>query len=426
MVDWDLAVTTGTFLVRPGPVISRQEARDAVADLRRYAEQAQGHVRDYTGLVADTDGSSVAVIDRPAWIRANAEGFRTVLEPVIEKLQKKGSSSCGGHRGGRPHHRRADRRAARVPRHQGARPVRAVPRRTATDRRSRPGRLLLVAPNIVAAEQRARRRPARLPAVGVPARGDPPRAVRRGALAARAPHDRDPRLRRGDRPGLRRRSCGGCGAPASATTSARGADGVRGRLAHRRRADARRSARSSTASPPSCPCSRGTPTRHGRRRPDGRSRRSREIRAQFQRRAQGTRPARAGRSPAARHRRQAAAVPRRRSLRPRRRRARSGMAGFNGCGPRPRPCRPRPRSPTRRAGSPAWSRRGRCPALTSARGSARPAVAPVRLAVRRGAGRPRTPGDLVLVACSGGADSLALAAAAGVRGAAARAASPGP
>ena len=62
---------------------------------------------------------------------------------------------------------------------QGARPVRPVPRprRPAAAGRAehRPRRA------------RARRRPARLPALGVPARGDPPRAVHRGAVDARAP-----------------------------------------------------------------------------------------------------------------------------------------------------------------------------------------------------------------------------------------------
>ncbi len=152
MVDWDLAVTTGTWLVRPGPAISRPAARAAVADLRHYAEQAQGHVRDYTGLVADTDGSSVAVIDRPAWIRANAAGFQTVLEPVIDKLQKKGSSSAA-----------ATAVGARVTGAQTGSLLAFLatkvlgqyelfpPYGESPD--ARPGRLLLVAPNIVAAEQ---------------------------------------------------------------------------------------------------------------------------------------------------------------------------------------------------------------------------------------------------------------------------------
>ncbi len=152
MVDWDLAVTTGTWLVRPGPVISREDARTAVADLRRYAEQAQGHVRDYTGLVADTDGSSVAVIDRPAWIRANAEGFRTVLEPVIEKLQKRGTSSAavtavGARITGAQTGSLLAFLATKVLGQYELFP----PYGETAD--SRPGRLLLVAPNIVAAEQ---------------------------------------------------------------------------------------------------------------------------------------------------------------------------------------------------------------------------------------------------------------------------------
>ena len=49
------------------------------------------------------------------------------------------------------------------------------------------GRLLLVAPNIVAVERELERRSGGLPALGVPARGDPPGAVHRRALAARLP-----------------------------------------------------------------------------------------------------------------------------------------------------------------------------------------------------------------------------------------------
>ncbi|MGW2846636.1 zinc-dependent metalloprotease, partial [Streptomyces sp. NPDC001274] len=38
MVDWNLAVATATRLVRPGPEISREEARAVVAELRRHAK----------------------------------------------------------------------------------------------------------------------------------------------------------------------------------------------------------------------------------------------------------------------------------------------------------------------------------------------------------------------------------------------------
>ena len=89
MVDWDLAVATGTRLVRPGPQVSPEEARAAVEELRGAATRAQRHVRDFTGLDAGLGAAEVAVIDRPGWIRANAVGFRTLLEPLVHRLQEK-------------------------------------------------------------------------------------------------------------------------------------------------------------------------------------------------------------------------------------------------------------------------------------------------------------------------------------------------
>ncbi len=159
MVDWDLAVSTGTRLVRSGPTVSREDARVAVADLRRFAEQAQGHVRDFTGLTAHTDGASVIVIDRPGWIAANASGFRTVLEPLIGRLQeRKGAPSAmanavGSRITGVQTGSLLAFLATKVlgqyelfpPYVEGAPP--------ADGQIVRPGRLLLVAPNIVAAEQ---------------------------------------------------------------------------------------------------------------------------------------------------------------------------------------------------------------------------------------------------------------------------------
>lgn len=103
LIDWDLAVAIGIRLVRPGPAVTAGEARAVVADLRGHASAARAHVRAVTGMDADpvapsgqstrrdlvpraVDGG-VAVIDRAGWIRANADGFRTVLEPVVDKLR---------------------------------------------------------------------------------------------------------------------------------------------------------------------------------------------------------------------------------------------------------------------------------------------------------------------------------------------------
>jgi coenzyme F420 biosynthesis associated uncharacterized protein len=87
LVDWDLAAATGTRLVRPGPRIPAAEARAAVEQLRAYAVEARGHVREYTGLDAPSADAPVAVVDRATWVRSNAEGLRHLFEPLAESLQ---------------------------------------------------------------------------------------------------------------------------------------------------------------------------------------------------------------------------------------------------------------------------------------------------------------------------------------------------
>ncbi|MFJ6212342.1 zinc-dependent metalloprotease [Streptomyces sp. NPDC092296] len=87
MIDWNLAVATATRLVRPGPEITRGEAREVVAELRRQARQSEEHVRAFTGLTAAGGSSPVLVVDRPGWIKANVAGFRTVIQPLVGKLQ---------------------------------------------------------------------------------------------------------------------------------------------------------------------------------------------------------------------------------------------------------------------------------------------------------------------------------------------------
>ncbi len=94
MIDWDLAVKVGSRLVGEGPQVTRTEATDAVDELRAGAERSTPLVREYTGLVASDRSAPVLVVDRPGWVQANADGFATVISPLIEKLQeKKGAPS---------------------------------------------------------------------------------------------------------------------------------------------------------------------------------------------------------------------------------------------------------------------------------------------------------------------------------------------
>ncbi len=87
MVDWDLAVSTARRWIKPGPDISPDAARDAVADLRAYADVAEGHVRSYTGLYAESASAPVVVVDRAGWVQANADAMQQVLRPLVDKLQ---------------------------------------------------------------------------------------------------------------------------------------------------------------------------------------------------------------------------------------------------------------------------------------------------------------------------------------------------
>ena len=94
MVDWDLAVSLGSRLAGEGPDVTRAEAERAVAELRAGADRSTGLVREFTGLVAAERTAPVLVVDRPGWVQANADGFATILAPVIDKLaSKKGPPS---------------------------------------------------------------------------------------------------------------------------------------------------------------------------------------------------------------------------------------------------------------------------------------------------------------------------------------------
>ncbi|MBD8870881.1 zinc-dependent metalloprotease [Nocardioides sp. MJB4] len=89
MVDWETAVRIGTRFAGQGPEVSRDEADAVVAELRAGAELSTPLVREFTGLTAAERTAPVLVVDRPGWVRANAEGFATILQPVVERLTEK-------------------------------------------------------------------------------------------------------------------------------------------------------------------------------------------------------------------------------------------------------------------------------------------------------------------------------------------------
>ncbi|WP_445515263.1 zinc-dependent metalloprotease [Streptomyces sp. NEAU-174] len=99
MVDWNLAVATATRLVRPGPEVSREEARSVVAELRRHAKSSEEHVRGFTRMAVSGGpalDTPVLVVDRAGWIRANVAGFRQILKPLLGKVQDRRGGLPGG------------------------------------------------------------------------------------------------------------------------------------------------------------------------------------------------------------------------------------------------------------------------------------------------------------------------------------------
>ena len=96
MIDWNVATSTGVRWARPGPAVSMAEARKVVAELRKLATAVQEPVREVTGLPGLGDGGQIAVVDRPGWIRANVDGFRVVLDPLVEHMRERGTAPPPG------------------------------------------------------------------------------------------------------------------------------------------------------------------------------------------------------------------------------------------------------------------------------------------------------------------------------------------
>lgn len=141
-IDWGVAVATAQRLVRPGPVVPRDEAQRSVAQLRDVTSVAEGHVRVLTGLGEGLPLHPGEVVDRRGWVQAAAEG----LESLTEGALPGGSSSYFG----TVMAGSAGVQAGLVLAYLGGR---VLGQYDPFGGLAEPGRLLLVAPNIVAAQQ---------------------------------------------------------------------------------------------------------------------------------------------------------------------------------------------------------------------------------------------------------------------------------
>jgi coenzyme F420 biosynthesis associated uncharacterized protein len=158
MIDWNVATSTAIRWVRPGPQVSLAEARKVVAELRGQALAVADPVREVTGLSGDDDGGKVAVVDRPGWIRANISGFQVVLDPLVDRMQEIGAVPAAGSVVTAVGSRVTGIQAGIILSYLASRVLGQYelflppdPDRPAAD--APPGRLTLVAPNIVMVEK---------------------------------------------------------------------------------------------------------------------------------------------------------------------------------------------------------------------------------------------------------------------------------
>ncbi|MET4591254.1 zinc-dependent metalloprotease [Arthrobacter sp. 754] len=88
LINWDLAASTAARLASAGPTLDTGEINDAVDSLRRLADASVPHVHEITGLEAARDlrDSSVLVVDRANWAKANTQSFAVMLKPAMEKM----------------------------------------------------------------------------------------------------------------------------------------------------------------------------------------------------------------------------------------------------------------------------------------------------------------------------------------------------
>ena len=95
MIDWKLALSTATKLSKPGPDLSAAEVAEAVAELREGAARSEAPVREFSDLHATSATAPVLVVDRPRWIEANLDTFKVMMDPVLEKLAASNKAPSG-------------------------------------------------------------------------------------------------------------------------------------------------------------------------------------------------------------------------------------------------------------------------------------------------------------------------------------------
>lgn len=143
-IDWDAAVRRAGRLAKAGPPVDATGLSSLVASLRSAATDAPAYVADVTGLAAAAETAadgSVLVVDRARWAEAAAATFRAMTGDELPASRLPGASRVAGEQLGWALALLSTRILGQFDPYAPA----------AFD--SPPGRLLLVAPNVLTVQR---------------------------------------------------------------------------------------------------------------------------------------------------------------------------------------------------------------------------------------------------------------------------------
>ncbi|WP_243653925.1 zinc-dependent metalloprotease [Pseudonocardia endophytica] len=141
-VNWALARRTATTLMPPGPQVDPGVAAELVERLRTDSATAEGHVREITGLGAGLPLLPADVLDRSAWATAALDGMRALTADAQMPYAPKAARAVTGTAAGV--------QVGGLLSYLGARVLGQYDPFGGPDGA---GRLILVAPNVYAAQQ---------------------------------------------------------------------------------------------------------------------------------------------------------------------------------------------------------------------------------------------------------------------------------
>jgi len=171
IVDWSAAAQIAGRLARPGPQATRDELADLVEGLRDAAETAVPHVLDVTRMTpaagdAAAGLGSVYVVDRARWARANTEIMASLTAGAADALVGEGgrvpaaTALVGAAQVGSVLAVLSSRVLGQFDPYSAHAARAAVPDGAASPPAASPGRLVLVAPNVLQVERALDLRPA--------------------------------------------------------------------------------------------------------------------------------------------------------------------------------------------------------------------------------------------------------------------------